>query len=297
MLRPGRRALFSKLNLELGAPRPLSSLNFRTQIDAFDPRFSLLRTSTTLSVNGEAWGNLRTQAFVRPALPTPAPVESGDRWKGRTVLILGGSRGLGAALSRQFAAQGARVLVNFERSADAAERLHREIGCELVPGNAADLDWCARTAESLSGLDLLVCNACPPMRSLLSVEPSAVDRISSYVTHALSLVTAPLAAFLPKLRGDGRVLVVSSNAARHPPPEWPHYVAAKRAVEGLTEVAAAENPQLSFTIARPPKLLTDMTNNPMARLRALSPDEAAQKIRVAIEGSQPGCRLFEDFGG
>ena len=63
-----------------------------------------------------------------------------------------------------------------------------------------------------------------------------------------------------------------------PPSNWPHYVALKCAVEGLARATAAEYPKVSFCIARPAKLLTDLVNTPMGRANAENPSVAALRI-------------------
>jgi NAD(P)-dependent dehydrogenase (short-subunit alcohol dehydrogenase family) len=73
-------------------------------------------------------------------------------------------------------------------------------------------------------------------------------------------------------------VVISSVAAERPVREWPHYVAAKNAVEALARVAPLQYPRISALIVRPEKLLTEMTNTPMGRRGALPPGQLAARI-------------------
>ena len=87
---------------------------------------------------------------------------------GKVALVTGGARGIGRAICLRLAEEGARVAVNFERNADAAEetvRLLRELGSEGVavkgdvskPADVADM--VAQTRARLGPIDLLVNNA------------------------------------------------------------------------------------------------------------------------------------------
>jgi NAD(P)-dependent dehydrogenase (short-subunit alcohol dehydrogenase family) len=67
-------------------------------------------------------------------------------------------------------------------------------------------------------------------------------------------------------------------AVEQPVREWPHYVAAKRAVEAFATVAPLQYPQTSALIVRPEKLLTEMTNTPMGRQKAAPPGQMANEI-------------------
>jgi NAD(P)-dependent dehydrogenase (short-subunit alcohol dehydrogenase family) len=138
-------------------------------------------------------------------------------------------------------------------------------------------------------LDWLICSAAPPLQPL-RVEPAAFERIDGFLRNGFELTLAPLTSFLDLLSDSGgSVLVVSSIAVEEPPAIWPHYVALKCAIEGLTRVAAAEYPKVSFCIARPTKLKTDLVNTPMGRMKAEDPSAAALRIlSEAAAAGRPG---------
>jgi NADP-dependent 3-hydroxy acid dehydrogenase YdfG len=90
-------------------------------------------------------------------------------------------------------------------------------------------------------------------------------------------------------RSDGCVVIISSAAVENPVREWPHYVAAKRAVEALGCVASLQYPRVRTLIVRPQKLLTTLTNTPMGRLGAASPGLLANRIAARLEDPlEPG---------
>jgi NAD(P)-dependent dehydrogenase (short-subunit alcohol dehydrogenase family)/acyl dehydratase len=276
---PGLAALFFKVALEFDSP-PRSSLdmNYRASVRSFDLRTRQLRMDVSIAsgqgnvASGECW------AFCRPAVPVEelAPAgQTSDALAGRVALVIGASRGLGAATGRALERNGALVY-SFARSAavPAAGRVES--------GDATDLNALQRLRQRVSaeqgGLHILVCNACPAVLPL-RLEPNALGRIEEYVHRAFMLVAAPFCTFLDLLNESGGcAVVISSSAVERPVREWPHYIAAKNAVEALAKVAPMQYPRISSMIVRPEKLLTEMTNTPIGRRGAVPPEQLAARI-------------------
>jgi len=105
------------------------------------------------------------------------------------------------------------------------------------------------------------------------------------MNESLALVLGPLCAFLDLLEANnGRLVVISSAVVEKPVREWPHFVAAKRAIEGMAAVAALQYPHVGVLVARPGKMLTAMTNTPMGRRGALPPARLAARIAQRLVG-------------
>jgi NAD(P)-dependent dehydrogenase (short-subunit alcohol dehydrogenase family) len=141
-----------------------------------------------------------------------------------------------------------------------------------------------------------VANACPALQPL-SIEPAATARLAEYVAKSFALVSVPMSHLLDSLEArQGRVVIVSSIYARTAPKEWPHYVAAKCAIEGYARSAAADYPKVSFSIVRPPRLLTDFSDGPQ-RADAVAPELVAVDIvKHLLEPARPGeTALIERF--
>jgi NAD(P)-dependent dehydrogenase (short-subunit alcohol dehydrogenase family) len=171
-------------------------------------------------------------------------------------------------------------------------------GVNTFSGSAADAAWLQTVRDAIQKqhgkLDFLVCNAFPAINPL-RMESNAIERIQAYLQQATALVLNPLCVFMEMLDASGgRAVIVSSTATQRPVKEWPHYVAAKKAIEGLAEVAALQYPRVQTMIVRPNKLLTEMTNTPMGRQNAEPPSRVASKLVDHLRGpAQPGLTLLE----
>ncbi|HHP7245824.1 MAG TPA: SDR family NAD(P)-dependent oxidoreductase [Elainellaceae cyanobacterium] len=300
---PGCQALFSKLtlNFEDFLPTVAPALSYTASLIQFDDRYNLLRTKIKLAANGMLLAVGDIQSFVRPAPPnsTTASIKmlmpKSEALKGKVALVTGASRGLGAAIARSLTLQGCTVLVNFLHSHTEAQQLQADTADTpgeiiLIQGDASDLSWCLSAKKTIiekyGKLDFLICNACPAILPLW-VEPTAIERLNDYVTKSLALMSVPMSVFLSLLsEASGWSIVISSiYASQIFPPDLPHYVIAKCAIEGLTKVTASEYKEVSFIAVRPPKLLTDQTNTPIGRQGAISADKVAVKIVERLQKS------------
>jgi NAD(P)-dependent dehydrogenase (short-subunit alcohol dehydrogenase family) len=289
---PGQRALFSRLGLafpEAGPARP--DLDYRARIAGLDERFGLVRLDVVLGGGtGPAQAELR--AFVRSA-PVEAPAvrldAEGGSLAGKVALVVGGSRGLGAGLVVELARAGAAVSFSYAESAGPARDLvaaapHR---LHAFRADAADAEACRLLLEDVLArhgrLDILVLSACPPLRPM-ELHPDSAERLCAWLQTAFAMVAQPLAAALPGLdRQQGLAVLVSSSAVLDPPAEWPHYVAAKRAIEGLAASLVPAWPRTGFLVARPPRLHTDYVQR-LGELRAGVPVavEAERIVREVV---------------
>jgi NAD(P)-dependent dehydrogenase (short-subunit alcohol dehydrogenase family) len=198
------------------------------------------------------------------------------------------------------------VLLNYSRSQREAEAVRDGLATtsgdiRLIAGDAGDSEWCRQLSEStvreFGGLDFLVCNASPAIRPL-DFATETLDRFHQFVADSLRLVTVPLAAFLePLRRRQGRPVVISSIYAETAPAEFPHYVAAKSAVEGLMRSIVSNDAAARSILVRPPKLLTDQTNTPLGKKGAVPPEQIAAKVvsLLADDTAEAGVQIVEDF--
>jgi len=177
--------------------------------------------------------------------------EDGMQIEGRSALITGGSRGLGAALGRALAREGARVVL----VARGAEELARVVGEIRAEGGDAhgfaadvgakeDIHRIAGAASALAGpIDLLVHNASTlgptPLRLLLDTECEDLGQVLDVNLLGPFRLTRALAGGMV-LRGRGLVLQVTSDASVNGYPTWGAYGVSKAALDHLGRIWAAE---------------------------------------------------------
>ncbi|WPO86387.1 SDR family oxidoreductase [Herbiconiux sp. KACC 21604] len=165
---------------------------------------------------------------------------------GRTALVSGGARGIGAAVVRRLAAAGYGVVVA-DIDGEAARRLARELDtAEVVaaPTDVRDAEQCsaavARAIERWGRLDVLVNNAGRnAYHEAVSMTEEEWDEVFSVDLKAVWLLSR---AALPHLveAGEGAIVNVSSIHGRLTTPGMFPYAAAKSGVEGLTRSLALD---------------------------------------------------------
>lgn len=183
----------------------------------------------------------------------------------KTALITGASRGLGLALARRLAQDGWKLIID-ARGEVALHEVERELArlttVQAIVGDLAEnrhrLDL-AQAVANFGGLDLLINNA-----GILG--PSPQPQLLEYPLDVLELVfqvnvIAPLGliqAVKNLLKPEARLINVSSDAAIETYEGWGGYGASKAALEQLTNVLAAENPQWRIYRVDPGDMRTQM---------------------------------------
>jgi len=246
-------------------------------------------------------------ASIAQALPADLPLGTG-----KTALVCGGGRGLGAEMAATLALLGWQTHVicrnpaSPEPKALAAGLQAHGRQVTFWQGDLGDGAQCIQIAEQLArhcdGLDLLVLNACDPpqLNPQRQTAHNDQDAFDEYVIRSLRLARTPLETFIPLLRTkNGALLAISSSFVDDPPRGLAHYVAAKQAVEGLVRSISVQHPELSCQVARPPKLLTSWNDSPTHILGALPSWQAALHTIVDLcRTARPGTfRLLTDYTG
>ncbi|MES9536930.1 MULTISPECIES: SDR family oxidoreductase [unclassified Actinomadura] len=211
----------------------------------------------------------------------------------KTALITGASRGLGRALARTLAEDGWNLVIDARDPGDL-RAVADETGATAIPGDVADPAHRAALARAVeSGLDLLVNNASTlgptPMPRLASLP--ADDLADTFATNVL----APLAliqAVLPGLRERrGAILNITSDAAVEGYETWGGYGASKAALEQLSNVLAAEEPDVAVWWADPGEMNTAMLRAAGEDADAAPPpEEAAAALHRLVSGRLPSGR-------
>src|SRR5262245_54337939 len=99
-------------------------------------------------------------------------------FSGKNVLVVGGSRGIGAAIVRRFAGGGAKVAFTYLGSQNAASTLSEDTGAEAIRTDSADRRALVRAVADRGPLDVIVINAgALVMGDPLTLDADAIDRM------------------------------------------------------------------------------------------------------------------------
>ena len=178
--------------------------------------------------------------------------------RGRTALVTGASRGLGAAIALEVGARGAKVAVNYFAKRERAEQVCAQIkqqGGEATPFYAdvrleADIQqMISAISERYQQVDIAVINATGP-QPFLTIEEQTweryMDQLEFFVKSPLLIMRQLVAGM--KARGFGRVIQIGSEVFELGNPMFAHYVAAKAAQLGQTRSWAKELGATGITV-------------------------------------------------
>ncbi len=176
-----------------------------------------------------------------------------------TALVTGASAGLGRALAAALVSRKWTVIGD-GRDAAALSAAATEIGFTAVSGDVADPAHRASLADACPSLDLLVNNASslgvsplPPLSRYPLAELENVYRVNVFAPLALAQLLLPA---LTAARGT--IIDISSDAAVEAYEGWGGYGSAKAALDQVTAVLGAENPELAVYAVDPGDLRTQM---------------------------------------
>ena len=219
---------------------------------------------------------------------------------GRVALVTGASRGIGAAIARALAEAGADVAINYRDRATEAEAVatqitavgRRSITLAADVSKSAAVTTMVRTIEDKLGpIDILINNAgIALIRGIDDLTEADFDATISVNLKSAFLCTQ---AVLPHMRthGWGRIVNISSGAARGAGGVGVHYNASKAGMEGMTRGYAARLVKQGITVnAVAPSLIeTDMVKSGLASSAARIPlgrfgtsAEVAQVVMMLI---------------
>lgn len=168
------------------------------------------------------------------------------RLEGRSALVTGGAKGIGEAIARRLAAEGARVTIG-DIDTEGAERVAAEVGAEAVHLDVTDPASAKAAVEGAGTLDVLVNNAgTDEFGFFTQTDPEMWNRI---IGLNLLGVLACTHAVLPGMQGAGygRIVSIASEAGRVGSKGSAVYSAAKGGVIAFTKTIARENARYGIT--------------------------------------------------
>ncbi|MCL6655166.1 oxidoreductase [Agrobacterium rubi] len=190
-------------------------------------------------------------------------------FQGKSVLVLGGSRGIGAAIVKRFVSDGAAVTFSYAGSREAAEQLAGETGSLAVLTDSADRDAVIAQVRQSGPLDVLVVNAgIAIFGDALDQDPNVIDRLFRINIHAPYHAAVEAARQMPD---GGRIIIIGSvNGDRMPIPGMASYALSKSALQGLARGLARDfGPRgITINVVQPGPIDTDANpaDGPMKEL-------------------------------
>lgn len=195
----------------------------------------------------------------------------GKQLDGQVALVTGASRGIGQAIALALAAEGAKVVINYARSGEAAAGVKQQI--EALGGEAIALQGdvsqedqvealVKSTQEAFGRIDILVNNAGITKDGLLlRMKPADWSAVIDLNLTGVYLCTRAVSKLMLKQR-SGRIINISSIVGEMGNPGQANYAAAKAGVIGFTKAVAKEVASRGITVnaVAPGFIETDMTH-------------------------------------
>ncbi|MGH3027403.1 MAG: 3-oxoacyl-[acyl-carrier-protein] reductase [Gaiellaceae bacterium] len=216
--------------------------------------------------------------------------------EGKVALVTGGSRGIGAAISRELGSAGARVAVNYRSGKEPAEEIASEIGGIALAANVGDpaeaKELIERVESELGDIDVLVNNAGITRDTLIArmSDQEWEEVIETNLRGTFNTCRAVARKMLK--RRSGAIVNLTSVVGIHGNPGQANYAASKAGIIGLTKALARElgSRGVRANAVAPGYISTELTdvlseeirgailaNTPMGRLG--SPEDVAAAVR------------------
>ncbi len=207
----------------------------------------------------------------------------------RTVVVTGGSRGIGLAACRRFAAAGEKVIA-LGRDPQALAKLDYETYvCDVTDEQAV-----SNTFDQIGVVDVLVNNA-----GFVESAPLTKTTLASWTRHFDVNVTGPFLCMRAVVDGmrerhGGAIVTVASVAGRAGGPYTSAYTASKHAAVGLTRAVASElaGTGIRVNAVCPTYVRSEMTRGSVARIVEAT-GRTPEEVEAALEGTSPLGRMLE----
>ena len=212
--------------------------------------------------------------------------------EGKVALVTGSTSGIGLAIARAFAAEGARLMINGFGPADEIERIRDELGALHDSADLSDPSaierMMRRCADELGPADVLVNNA--GIQHVSPVDSFPPDKWDAILAINLSAVFHATRLAIPAMRdrGWGRIVNTASAHSLVASPNKSAYVAAKHGVAGFTKTVALETARDGITVncISPGYVWTSLVENQIPdtmKARGLTREQVMNDVLLAAQ--------------
>jgi len=178
---------------------------------------------------------------------------------GKTAIVFGGSRGIGAAIVERLVIEGANVSFSFSQSVAAANALSARTGAGSIQADSADRASLTKAIAACGVLDIAVINAGVGISGhALEMDPDVVDRMIDVNIRGAYHAAVEAARQMP---ARGRIVIIGSiNGDRVPWPRSAAYAMTKSAVQGMVRGLSRDLGEQEITVncVQPGPVDTDM---------------------------------------
>lgn len=307
MVSPGQRALFMQASIiTRNNLCEMDRTRYRIKTIDYNPTLRVLENEMEIICGELVVAKCKIQAYVRArfnqAMREEYPVSS-NVYKGKVVLIIGGTRGIGAEIAKRYVVEGANVIVVYHSNEDAVIKLKTQLSLfkdkiDFFKGDMSKLDSCEKLHQYIEKKYILIdriylCAALPSKNLELSLNTYSI--FEKYVESCLRIFSYPFLQTQPLIKQNGKIVFFSSIAVIQKKEAYRlmDYIGGKMLIESIFECFFNKNlDAASYYVVRPSKMFTEMNNTPTGRLGAVEPVTVAQYLINEIEKEENGQREY-----